>query len=120
LNSNLVLKSINDKSVPSSNFWSIEVLSYLYILFYLICLVVFSLFSIFKNSLLKLKYPFLVLIYFFSYDFFILSQDATKMKNQHDTYFSGFYVINYLFLHKVFACDDAQRSNSHKEKLFLY
>jgi hypothetical protein len=52
--------------------------------------------------------------------FFILSQDATKMKNQHDTYFSGFYVINYLFLHKVFACDDAQRSNSHKEKLFLY
>jgi hypothetical protein len=38
---------------------------------------------------------------------FILSQDATKMKNLHDTYFSVFYVINYLFLHGVFTCDDA-------------
>jgi len=36
----------------------------------------------------------------------------------HDS--SGFYVINYLFLPRVYTCDDAQRLNWHKEKLFLY
>jgi hypothetical protein len=48
------------------------------------------------------------------------SQDAHKNENQHDTYFCGFYVINYLFLPRVYTCDDAQRSNSDivKEKLF--
>jgi hypothetical protein len=48
------------------------------------------------------------------------SQDAHKNKNQHDIYFCGFYVINYLFLPRVYICDDAQRSNSDivKEKLF--
>jgi hypothetical protein len=42
----------------------------------------------------------------------------TKNENQHDTYFCGFYGINYLFLPRVYTCDDAQRLNSHKEKLF--
>jgi hypothetical protein len=32
----------------------------------------------------------------------------------------GFYVIDYLFLPRVYTCDDAQRLNSHMEKLFLY
>jgi hypothetical protein len=35
------------------------------------------------------------------------SKDAHNHEKQHDTYFSGFYVINYLFLHRVFTCDDA-------------
>jgi hypothetical protein len=35
-----------------------------------------------------------------------LSQNRHKNENQYDTYFSGFYVINY-FLHRVFTCDDA-------------
>jgi hypothetical protein len=49
------------------------------------------------------------------------SQDAHKNENQHDTYFCGFYAINYLFfLPRVYTCDNAQRSNSDivKEKLF--
>jgi hypothetical protein len=39
---------------------------------------------------------------------FILSQDAhKKMKTSMMHNFSGLYVINYYFLHRVFTCDDA-------------
>jgi hypothetical protein len=48
----------------------------------------------------------------------MLSQNAHQNENQHDTYFCGFYGINYLFIPRVYTCDDAQRLNSHKEKLF--
>jgi hypothetical protein len=34
-----------------------------------------------------------------------LSQNAHKMKLQHDAQFSGMYFINYLFLNEVFTCD---------------
>jgi hypothetical protein len=38
---------------------------------------------------------------------FILSQDAHKIKTQHDAYFSGItFFINYSSLNMVFICDD--------------
>jgi hypothetical protein len=40
------------------------------------------------------------------------------MKTSMIHIFCGFYGINYLFLPRVYTCDDAQRLNSHNEKLF--
>jgi hypothetical protein len=36
-----------------------------------------------------------------------LSPNAHKRKSQHDAQFSSFYLIDYLFLHRVFTYDDA-------------
>jgi hypothetical protein len=57
-----------------------------------------------------LNFPLILKFYFglgYISHYSILSQNAHKIKFQHHAYFCGFYVINYLFLHRVFTCDDA-------------
>jgi hypothetical protein len=79
---------------------------YLYIIYILISFLSFFLLFKFLNFPLILKFYF-GLGYISHYS--ILSQNAHKIKFQHDAYFCGFYGINYLFffLHRVFTCDDA-------------
>ena len=50
--------------------------------------------------------------------YYVVTRCTPKMKTSMIHIFCGFYGINYLFLPRVYTCDDAQRLNSHKEKLF--